>query len=344
MTLQNLYYFVEAAKDLNFSLTADRLFVSQQSISKHVAKLESYYRVRLFVRTPRLALTGEGIWLMREAQRILAIEDGIHRQFHPEDESADTQIVIGCSSTRGAAFLPATLERLWRSCPDVQISRIDCRNSEAQTLLLNHNMHCHVGYMQESHPGIVSKELLQDRMLFVISRKLYKQYFGNDTGLLDQSDSGIEMAAIKDIPFLIGPQKRRETFFSFFNEIVDLSCYNTKIIESSTLDLLMDLCHRGMGATYLSQMALFNYLSRDYHTYRDDFYYFNASHEGKPINMEIGITFRENCEGCPRSFGVFIDAMEQTFRDLAANIAAFKLEQGVICTQNATISSGIGMM
>jgi len=37
----SLYYFTEAAKDLNFTQTASRLFLSQQNLSSHIARLES---------------------------------------------------------------------------------------------------------------------------------------------------------------------------------------------------------------------------------------------------------------------------------------------------------------
>lgn len=34
----SLYYFTEAANDLNFTQTASRLFLSQQNLSSHIAR------------------------------------------------------------------------------------------------------------------------------------------------------------------------------------------------------------------------------------------------------------------------------------------------------------------
>ena len=60
MDVNSLIYFIEASKDLNFTQTAKRLFISQQNLSNHIARLEEYYSVKLFERKPRLALTYAG--------------------------------------------------------------------------------------------------------------------------------------------------------------------------------------------------------------------------------------------------------------------------------------------
>ena len=36
MTSLNYYYYIEVCKDMNFTVTARRLYVSQQSISRHI--------------------------------------------------------------------------------------------------------------------------------------------------------------------------------------------------------------------------------------------------------------------------------------------------------------------
>ena len=43
MTLENLEYFLVAAEELNFTRAAERLYITQQSLSGHIAKIERYY-------------------------------------------------------------------------------------------------------------------------------------------------------------------------------------------------------------------------------------------------------------------------------------------------------------
>lgn len=64
----SLHYFAEAAKELNFTKTAKRLFISQQNLSHHIARLEEYFEVQLFERKPWLALTYAGEVLLAYAE------------------------------------------------------------------------------------------------------------------------------------------------------------------------------------------------------------------------------------------------------------------------------------
>ena len=52
MNLLNLRYFLVAAEELNFTRAARRLYISQQSLSGHILKLENYFGVELFDRSP----------------------------------------------------------------------------------------------------------------------------------------------------------------------------------------------------------------------------------------------------------------------------------------------------
>lgn len=60
MNLLSLYYFVELAKELHVTNTAQKLYISQQNLSQHIQRLEQYYGVPLFHRKPKLALTYAG--------------------------------------------------------------------------------------------------------------------------------------------------------------------------------------------------------------------------------------------------------------------------------------------
>ena len=52
MDLISLYYFSELAKDLHMTRTANRLFISQQTLSNHIKRLEESLNCGLFERKP----------------------------------------------------------------------------------------------------------------------------------------------------------------------------------------------------------------------------------------------------------------------------------------------------
>lgn len=81
MTVQQLKYFLDAAKSLNFTKTGEAFFISQSAVTQQIHNLEQELGVKLFVRrSRRLALTDAGRVFMGEAQGILArTEDAVER-------------------------------------------------------------------------------------------------------------------------------------------------------------------------------------------------------------------------------------------------------------------------
>ena len=71
MELVSLYYFTELAKDLHMTRTAERLYISQQTLSNHIARLESYYGAPLLYRKPALSLTPAGEYVLSSAKTII---------------------------------------------------------------------------------------------------------------------------------------------------------------------------------------------------------------------------------------------------------------------------------
>ncbi|MBP1761344.1 MAG: transcriptional regulator, LysR family [Firmicutes bacterium] len=55
MRLDQLYYFVEVAKTKSISLTAERIYVSQPSITDSIKKLEQELGVTLLTRSNKSA-------------------------------------------------------------------------------------------------------------------------------------------------------------------------------------------------------------------------------------------------------------------------------------------------
>ena len=70
MDLISLYYFSELAKELHMTHTAERLFISQQTLSNHIRRMEEELGVPLFKRKPSLSLTLAGELVLSFAQKV----------------------------------------------------------------------------------------------------------------------------------------------------------------------------------------------------------------------------------------------------------------------------------
>lgn len=71
MNLTQMKYFITAAKCLNFTQAADKLFITQPALSRQIAAMETELNMQLFVRgSHSLKLTPPGSVLLEEFERI----------------------------------------------------------------------------------------------------------------------------------------------------------------------------------------------------------------------------------------------------------------------------------
>ena len=108
MDLISLYYFQELSKDLNMTKTAQRLYISQQTLSNHIQRLEQYYGVQLLYRKPSLSLTCAGEFVLSFAQ-VMGKEERNLKDILSDIEHQERGVLrVGASMVRSIQFLPAS--------------------------------------------------------------------------------------------------------------------------------------------------------------------------------------------------------------------------------------------
>lgn len=123
ITLLQIDYFFAVAKYLNFTEAAKSLYVSQPSLSKQIAILESEIGVQLFYRTKRdVRLTPAGVVLFKELNGISElIERAVEKSRNPDLGESGT-ITIGCLEAMDTGkFLPAAVKKFKEKYPSVNV-------------------------------------------------------------------------------------------------------------------------------------------------------------------------------------------------------------------------------
>lgn len=118
-----LKVFITAARTLSFTRTAERLYISQPAVSRHIGELESRYRVPLFVRRgSRLEQTAAGQVLLEAAGRISDDYRRLEYEMSLCANQAEGELRLGASTTIAQYLLPPALARFTARFPGVRVS------------------------------------------------------------------------------------------------------------------------------------------------------------------------------------------------------------------------------
>ncbi|MFF3940994.1 LysR family transcriptional regulator [Streptomyces phaeofaciens] len=118
---RDLRYFAVVAEELNFTRAAERLFVSQPTLSKQIRMLEKQLGACLFHRDRRtVRLTEVGEALLPHAHGTLAAWEAAEAAVERARAAERHTLVIGMSTSPGRGLLPALRTRLVSRHPDAR--------------------------------------------------------------------------------------------------------------------------------------------------------------------------------------------------------------------------------
>lgn len=122
----------------SFSAAAEAVHRSQPRVSTHVAALEREAGVPLFDRSKRpVELTEAGTVLAEHARCILQALNSAEEAMAGRRDAARGVVTLGSYPSAGAAFVPALLDRLACSNPDIKVALLERSTLELDTALLH---------------------------------------------------------------------------------------------------------------------------------------------------------------------------------------------------------------
>ena len=139
MNLKQLEAFVQVAEGGSFSKAAKKLYLTQPTISAHVAALEKELNVRLFVRnTKEVSLSEDGKDLYKYARQMVDIEKKIDERFGTREEGGKHCITIAASTIPAQYLLPKVLMRFNEKYPEEQLKIMETDSAKVVTQIVEH--------------------------------------------------------------------------------------------------------------------------------------------------------------------------------------------------------------
>lgn len=139
MNLKQLEAFVEVAEGGSFSKAAKNLYLTQPTISAHIASLEKELEVRLFVRnTKEVSLSAEGHTLYKYASQMVDLEKRIEEEFGERRKLGRQCITIAASTIPSQYLLPRILAKFNEKYPGEQLRIMESDSTHVVNQVVEH--------------------------------------------------------------------------------------------------------------------------------------------------------------------------------------------------------------
>ena len=248
MNFQHLRYFLMVAEELNITRAAERLYISQQSLSNHIGNLERELDVKLFTRSPKLSLTYAGGLLVDTATQIL----DLHSQYLSKVGDINKQYMgvlrVGISHTCGLALLP--------DFPQVEFSLYEGNSTQLEDELSHGRADLIICFQPIMIEGVITIPLTEQQLVMVVPKTFTDQLFGDQAEeVRRQYAQGADIRAFEPLPFVLIKRGNRT------RNIVDqyFSRYYFKpqlILETENTVTTLAMAQAGIGITICPELFL----------------------------------------------------------------------------------------
>lgn len=178
MDFSLLRSFIAVADEKSFSTAARHLFISQQSLSKQISKLEEELGTQLFHRTRPLELTQDGKLFFQTAKDILMLKQQYEESSSHRIGGAHF-IHIGVEHTIARAVLPYVLPRFLREHPDTYVKLSEESPYVLQKAVSHEGVDLVIGSISSTPENYLSVSLCKKEQLLVVPKPLMMQLCGD---------------------------------------------------------------------------------------------------------------------------------------------------------------------
>ncbi len=270
--LEKLRYFYEVAKIKSMRKAAERVYITQPSLSKSIKLLEDVIGSELFIRMPRgVRLTEEGELLYQYCHELFnSLEDLEKKLEHGSDPMAGS-LKIGTYDSIGIYFWPEFLKNFIPQYPHLSIELVTGRSSEIQEMLLRGEVDIALIINPKDSKQLDIYKLHVDRFKFYELAKGKKVY-----------------SSLVDAPLITMPSAFGGV--SFLGDVVNkLGEDKRKTYQTSSLESAKELCLKGLGIGFLPELVVQSLMAQ------------KKLREVTFKKMDKGLFPHDICVVCPKS-------------------------------------------
>jgi DNA-binding transcriptional LysR family regulator len=232
----DLIYFIELTKTLNFSRAAERCGITQPSLSAAIKRLETFVDAELFIRDKhKVLLTQAGKSLLEHSKQLLELWRAAKASCLHSKNEVQGSITLGCHLSLALYFLPTILPKLITAYPELEINLKHDLSRKISEGIINFSIDIGIVVNPIKHPDLVIKKLFSDQVACWHSENL-KVKHGNENIIICDPELNQTQSILKKLHSSGIKYKR--------------------IIENNNLEMIANLTAAGMGIGILPSRVM----------------------------------------------------------------------------------------
>ena len=249
ISLRQLETFVKVVEHRSFSRAGDELFLSQSTVSSHIAQLEQTLGATLILRSEKknIEVTDEGLAAFHSAQQVLEQARSLQNMFHKEIKDQPL-LSIAASTVPSSYILPELMAGFSRQHPECRFSILDGDSAFALERLQNGEAaFAFVGTLGRAET-LRHHTVCRDRMVLITA---------NAPEFTAKKEAGTPGRELLDCPMIMresGSGTRRETDAYLKRIGRSVSDLNVAVYMNN-IEGIKSMVASGRGVTILSERA-----------------------------------------------------------------------------------------
>lgn len=244
MELHQLQYVIQVAEYLNFSRAAERLCVTQPTLSHQISKLEDEFGVTLFERKTRsVKLTPAGEKFVEQAKKVMAELDILRSEMQMNRSVGSGNIRIGLPAA-DAHGMAACVSAFRRSYPGIQLKIVENAGSEELIKLLltgNVDIACVLPLPDKDYGAQIEFYPLISGELMLITSKQHRFAQRKHIKLAEAAQEYFVFAPVTHSMYIVALNACRRSGFE-----PRIAC------ECAQLNNLLSFVAKGLGISFVS--------------------------------------------------------------------------------------------
>lgn len=267
MDFKDLTYILAVADNQSVTEAANKLYISQPSLSYIISKVESDLGVKLFYRkTNPLTLTYAGQRYVETAREILGLMDNLKRELSDVGQGEKGQINIGIPSERAGYMLPKIVGPFAEKYPSMELHLTETRSSRILGELDKGNIALAVlpGKSEDYPVNMVSELIYKEKMYLAAGDGIITEDML--AGTAEDGIPYVDLKKMKMLPYIVMVKGHftRHKIDSIFRQSGFIPKNVTEV--SSNISAAM-LARAGLGVTIIPERVIEALGSEGLHLY-----------------------------------------------------------------------------